>query len=448
MADGYLDRINKRNLHEWWALLLGIAAGGVFFASIDGLVKEIASSNFRFPAYLILLLLWVLYWEHNRSCSRKTKKNMVGIVVSIYAENDHEEQRLKADFITRLNDRIVSEGLSSVIDVNVLKNHIAAKVQDSAEIQKLNKKINARFYLYGRIRRRLNPGNTYTYFLELSSTVFHVPIDSRNRELLKRDMDAVLPRKIEFLEAIEFQGFQYSADAIYIAVRYIAGIAAFLSLDPVLAQTLHTKLEDELGKMGALPPNLEQVRRRIPMIISDEALSIAQAKFNTGDFTGTKHWLGEAFKKNPTNYPAMLLQSIVDFQVDNDPLKSLARMKKSIKHRNGDGTVFYNLAFLQLWTGLYPDALKSCQKIISLRKKDDDAVRQAVEFNEGLLKEERFKDQLYFWLGFLKYKKENNLPRGLQYLDEFLTKATQDMAVLAEQANTYVSEIKIQMDIN
>ncbi|MFA7302796.1 MAG: hypothetical protein WC030_03550 [Candidatus Paceibacterota bacterium] len=442
-----LNSITKKNLHSPWALLAGIGVGTLFFSAANDLIKEIIASAFIRPAlYMVVLLFWVWYWEHYRSCSRKTKKGMIGFVVSIYAENDHEEERLKADFIERLELRLGSEGLSNIIDVNILKNHIAAKTQSHNETVSLNKRLGGRFFIHGKIKRRLNP--TSTYFLELNGTVFHAPITQRNSALLKRDIDAVLPRQIQFLEAFEFQGFQYTADAIYFAVRYITGIAAFLSQDPTLAQTLHSNLEEDLKKMGNLPPNLEAVKGRIPLLLSDEAFSVAQAKFNSGHFSEVKEWLKKTFEKNPINYPAMLLQSIVDFQVDNDPLKALARMNKAIKHRGYDNTVFYNLAFLQLWTGAYKDALKSCEKIASSNNDSDGPIiKQSQDFNIALIEQKKFKSQLYFWLGFLSYKKTRNFPEALGYFEKFIVQATSDMDLLLPKASSYLAEVKSVMGV-
>ncbi len=440
--------LSKNNLHSPWVLLAGLGVGGSFFATIDGLLKQLlGGADYRLSMYSILLLLWVFYWEHNRSCSRRTTKGKIGFVVSIYAEEDHEEKRLKTDFVEELRSRIEGEGLSSLIDVNVLKNHVAEKTQTHEEIVRLNKRLKGRFYLHGKIKRRLDPANTY--FLEINATVFHVPITQQNSEMLKRDIDAVLPKQIRFLETIEFKGFQYTTDSVYIAARYITGIAAFLSQDPILAQTLHSKLESDLLILGHLPPNLEEVKRRIPFLLSAEALSIAQAKFNNGDFVQAKGWLVKTFEKSQSNYPAMLLQSIMDFQVDNDAPKALVCMKNAIKHRGDDETVFYNLAFLQLWTGNYAEALRSCDRIASAKNPNDMfAVRQAQDFNADLLKQGKFRNQLYFWVGFLSYKKDENFPQAFEHLEQFILRATPDMNILVPRAQAYLDEIKKGMSIS
>lgn len=442
-----LKYVNNFNLHKWWSLLIGLGTGVIFFTTVNPLIKEAVSDSFyRFSVYIILLLLWVFYWEHHRSCSRKTKKGMVGFVISIHTENIHEEQLLKADFISRLSDLITAEGLSNLIDVNVLKNHISEKTKNPEIIRKINKKIRGHFYLYGKVKRRFNPENTY--FLELNGMVFHIPIDRHNQELLKHDIDTVLPKRVQFLETFEFQGFQFMADTIYLAAKYITGIAAYLSRDAVLAQKLHSNLEMELNKLGKLLPNLEEIKRRIPFLLSSELLSMAQAKANNLDYVGAKEKLREAFSKDPSNYPAMLLQSQIDFLADNDPRKALARSENTIKLRGGDSTVFYNMAFLCFWLGEYSRALGFCDRIVrESGSRDMDVVREVEEFNINLKERGLLKVQLYFWLGFLNYKKKSNLPEAFKYLEEFTKKSTPEMDVLVQRANSYLAEIQREIGI-
>ena len=76
-----------------------------------------------------------------------------------------------------------------------------------------------------------------------------------------------------------------------------------------------------------------------------------------------------------------------------------------------------------------------------------DVVREVEEFNMNLKKRGLLKVQLYFWLGFLNYKKKNNLPEAFRYLEEFINKSTPEMETLVQKANSYLGEIRREMGI-
>ena len=434
----------RTNLPRVTALFFGWILGILFFSSTNEFFKDLISSGYiRFSLYFIALLIWTLYWEHYRSCSRRTKKNKIGIVISIYSENVREEKILKADFIARLNERIRSENLTSIVQVNVLKNHIAEKIQSHEDVLKLNKRIKAHFYVYGNLRLR----NTNTYFLNINNVVFHVPLNKNNQRLLSSDMEAVLIRQASFSQSREFEAFQYTADTLYLGVKYIVGVAAFISGDAELGERLHKTLEDELNRFNPLPVFLLPVKRRLPQLLSDEAYIIAKSKFLIGDNDSAKTNLAESLARNPENYSAMIMQSIVAFSVDNDPYKALSILKGALKYRGNDRTVFYNLAFLQFWTEDYRAALRSCEAVLKTDKSDvnDLVAKESEEFNLKLIEEGKFKDQLYFWLGILNFREQRNYPQALRYFENFLELATEQMDLLKEKAEQYLDIIKAKI---
>ncbi len=435
------------NLHKLWALLAGWVLGLLLLAALDGLIKEIIPDTYiRFSIYLVLLLGWSLYWTHYRKCSRKIKKGRVGFIIAIYAEENHEEKRLKADFISRLRENISAQGLTDTIDICVLKNHVSEGLQDQKSIENFNKKVRGHFYIYGKVRRRGSPENTY--YLNLNGVVFHTPLNPQNSKLLTDDFNAVLPKQVTFYESFEFQAFQLTADLVSPAARYITGSAAFFSGDAMLAHTLHTNLQDEFNKFAPLQPHLQAVRDRIPLLLSDETLLISMQKFDSANISYTKEWLTKSLAYNPINYAALLFKAIIDFQVDKDPQKAIATLKRARKHKKGDKTVFYSMAFLQFWIGNYDEALKLTEKIASSDLANEAFIaKQSEDFNLNLLQNGNFKPQLYFWLGFLNYKKLSNLPLALKYFEEFLHATTPEMLVFKTRAEIYLAEVKRSMGI-
>lgn len=447
MEDFFLKYIVSR-LHSAWSLLFGLCAGLFAFATLDGFIeKTLPDSNIRIQIYAIILLLWIWYWVRHRFNYPKNKKNRVGLVIAIHAESNHEEKRLKSDLISQLQKSISEQGFGDIINIIVLKNHLSEKINDLKDLQNTHKKIKGHFYLYGKVKRRNDGQNTY--FLDLDGMVAHSPVDLRVSLDLAQDFISVMPKHISFFESIEFRGFQLTTNIIYLAVKYITGIAAYLSGDPHLALKLHTNLRDEFNQFRPLPPHLQKIRDKANLLASNEELLIARSHFFKGDFPNMQVWLDKCFQTNPNNYGGWLLKAIKEFQVDNDPKTALKSIKMAKRYATITGEWRYSEAFLKFWIEDYTGAIKSCEKINNTNYSGEGfTIMEVEEFNQSLLKNQTLnKPQLYFWLGFLNYKKKNNLPESLKYFEEFEKSVIVPIPLLQQKSSAYLKDIKRDMNI-
>jgi tetratricopeptide (TPR) repeat protein len=156
-----------------------------------------------------------------------------------------------------------------------------------------------------------------------------------------------------------------------------------------------------------------------------------------------------AIEINPNSYGGWLLKAIVDFLYRGDPAEAMESIKKAKRYVRGTGEWRYSQAFLQLWLGRYPDAIKTLDKIVSCSYSHENITACEVEdFNLKLLKQGKFKGQLYFWLGFLNYKKKNNLPQSLEYFEKFENECTADMILLKQKSTPWLRDIRRDMGIN
>ena len=57
------------------------------------------------------------------------------------------------------------------------------------------------------------------------------------------------------------------------------------------------------------------------------------------------------------------------------------------------------------------------------------------------------KVQLYFWIGYLSFFKQNNLANALQDFENFEKFANSKMNILKQKSSTYLRDIKQQMEI-
>ncbi len=452
-VDDFLLTYIVSKIHKPQSLVFGFVVGILTFAAIDGFLEKFLSNIIvRLLIYLLILLLWMLYWSHYRFCLPKNNKDKVGFVVAIHAEDNYEENRLKKDLIDNLKRSISDNNLDGIINIVVLKNHfselITKDVKKSVkQIEQINKKIKGHFYIWGKAKRRNDGGSKY--FLELDGLVVHKPTSINAHSDLSREFIALLPKQISFLESEEYSGFRVTADIIYLTSRYIIGVAAYISGDPHLAIQLHSNLRDEFNRLRPLPIHIQKIRDSIPSWLANEELIIARNFYYKNDFLNMEVHVKKALEVDPNNYGAWLLKGIIDFAFKNDPPGAIISIKKAQKYSKTTGEWRYSLAFLQLWLGKYPEAIKNIEKIAKHTYLNEMVtVLEVEEFNLGLLRSGKFKIQLYFWLGFLNYKKKNNLPKALEYLEEFERLSTLEMSSLRHKSVPYLVEIKKQISIS
>lgn len=444
----YLQYIES-NLHKITALLAGIVLVLLLSVGIDGwLEKLIVNASWRFSIYGAVLVAWISYWLFYRYRLPRNRKGKVGIVVAIHAETDNEEIRLKNDFISRLKEDINKEKFGEVISVIVLRNHFSENLDEISKVLKLHRKVKGHFYVYGQVKRRSE--GEKKYFLKLEGLVAHRPLHIKTSDALKKEFVNILPKQVSFLEAFEFRGFEFTADIVYLAVRYITGIAAYLSGDPILAHEFHDNLQKEFGKFNPLPPHLQAIKNRIPILLSDEELLIARRHYFRNETAKLKEWLNKSLNANPNNYGGWLLKAIVDFlpTIDNNPQAALESIKKAQKHARSTHEWRYSRAFLYFWLRNYTEALRDCKNLKSKSYGGEEiTIREVEDFNLQLLRDYPQKVQLYFWLGFINFIKKKNLPLAYDYFTKLEEKADQSMDLLVQKSNVYLSQIKSQMKL-
>lgn len=444
----FLQIING-NLHKWYALIAGIIFEAVFLTVIDGLIEKfIQSPSIRGSLYFVLLLFWVLVWLNNRFVYPKNVIGKVGIVVAIYAESETERNRLKADFVRKLKEMFSEENISELAEIIFLKNHFAEQIVDSnspkKEIEQINQKIGAHLYIWGDIKKRLNGESGDVYSLAFHGYVVHKPITMELSSDLAKDFSSILPREINFSER-EFKGFEVSAKMIHLAIKYIIGLAAFVSQDPQLAFTLHNGLQEKFNLYRPLPVHIQRIRDRIPILLSEEALWISKWHYTNMRVEDAKSYLSVALKNNNQNYGMWLMKSILDFNDGNisAALKSINSAKKS---PNANVTWRYNEAFLFFWTGKYDKAILACDKLKKISYIEESLLCKEVrEFNLNILQTDKEHPQVYYWIGYLSYFKENNLCNALEDFENFHRFADETMNILKAKSEVYLREIRQKM---
>ncbi|MFZ4632436.1 MAG: tetratricopeptide repeat protein [Patescibacteria group bacterium] len=447
-----LNHITEEKLPEIKTLFIVLISLIGFFAIIDAFLSQFINLTIRGIFYLLLLLAWIIFWLCNKFVLPRNKKNKVGIVISIYSENEIERRKLKIDFISKLKKDFQKEGILNFSEIIFLKNHFSKIIKDSDDplkvLEKINKKIKAHFYVWGDIKKRPDGDEGEKYFLSFQGYVIHRPISKSLSQDISRDFSKVLPREVNFLEKRSFKGFEASAELVHLAAKYIIGIAAFVSQDPILALKLHDGLKEQFNIHKPLPSFLQDIVKRIPILISDETLWVARWHHANQRISETKSFLSRSLIENNENYGTWLFKAIIDFSIDSNIVEALKSVDKAEKYSSNSFEWMYSKAFLSFWTGNYDQALKLCQKIKKLNYPNEETTTEEVRaFNLQILNNDKSKPQLYFWIGYLSYFKEKNLCNALQDFEEFEKQAGKGMDNLKQKSSAYLIEIRQKMKI-
>lgn len=444
--------LTKAQLHSVLALILGILLiiGGFVFID-DFLNKFIAQEFYRGLFYLLTIIIWSVFWAYHKFHIPKNKKNKLGIVIAIFAENEIERQKLKLDFVSELKNNLRQEGILEISNIIFLKNHQAEDIVESNNfseaIAQVNKKIKGHFYVWGKIKKRPDQDSDHKYYLSFNGYVVHKPIRQELSSEISKDFSAVLPKEISFLER-EFKGFEASAKIVHLATKYIVGIAAFVSDDPELAFKLHNGLREQFNSFRPIPPNLQNIRNKLPILLSQEALWLARWYYTKKqDAVKTKEFFNIAIKENSKNYGVWLFKAILDFQ-SKEIYSAIKSIKKAKELASGQLEWRYSEAFLYFWVGNYFKALKVCKKIKDQNYSGEvQTLTEVRAFNLSLLTENK-KPQLYFWIGYLSYFKNKNLGQALLDFEKFEELADDSMSDLTTKSNIYIKQIKKEMQID
>ncbi len=444
--------ITEEKLPEVKTLFIGILLFFGVFVATDNFLSQYANLKIRSIFYLVIILSWIIFWLFNKFYLPRNKKHKVGMVIAVFSENESERKKLKADFIAKLKNDFRQEGILNFSEIIFLKNHFSKQIKESKnpreKLEKINKKIKAHFYVWGDIKKRPDGDDGEKYFLNFQGYVIHRPISKNLSQEISKDFSKVLPSEVNFLEKRSFKGFEASASLVHLAAKYIIGIAAFVSQDPQLAFQLHNGLKEQFNLYRPLPPHLQDIRNRIPLLISDESLWISKWHFENNRINETKSMLEKSLSENDKNYGAWLLKAIINFSIDKDVNEALKSIEKAEKYAKNSFEWIYSKAFLSFWTANYEQALKLCQKIKKINYFQEEITLEEVRvFNLNLLQGDEVKAQLYFWIGYLSYFKQNNLCIALQDFENFEKLADISMNILKQKSTAYLQEIKQKMKI-
>jgi len=462
-----------KNKNSWGGLIA--ACGVLFLVLISGvdhfLSKGIELFVYRLIIYLLIILIFTLVWYKKTQTIPLNKTNKLGIVICIDAENDRERLLIKNDLINKIKELLNVHSFGNEFEVIHLSDHLAKRFVPiiESEQQRVLKVLSTSkdagledkkwlkfkfttkgiFYIYGNFKTRNEIDEKY--ILTIHSIVLHKKIDKEKSTKLSREMSSILPREISFNLNQEVSGITITARSLYLASRYIVGIASLISGNFNLAIDLFRNLSKEINATYPAPgPNIKNVLNNSDNYLSESLSRLAEQKYLQGLNQEALDLISEAILLNPKNYGSIILKSVLSFVIEKNIKKSLQETFDAEKSAKNEYGWLYNRAFLYMYSYKFEKGYKCYKKLKELTFHNEElTVDECINFNQTLLNAEPDKLQSLFILGFLYQSKKINYPMAYEYFDNFinLTKNNDKYDYLRTRAESYLVELRRVMDL-
>lgn len=387
--------------------------------------------------YFIIIVATIIYWLTERRFP-ENKKNKIGIIVAITTESKLEYIKLKNDLILELEKTIKMKHKESLFNVIEIPEFYAAKIKDKTTSLDAMNKSRSHFIVFGACKKRME-NKKNCYYIVLEAGVAHGPLPLFVSDKLEKEFSELFPRRVLFPVEEEIKGFEIARECIEVTARYIIGIALFLSGNFELSLNIFENLYKELKNIKTNIPSIQKIKDRLPMRISESALSIVKRIYyrytKTKDvslFRDIKYFLDLLLNFDPNNYEAHLARGMYVFLCE----KNIEKAKKETgKSKNiPDASWRYSLAFLYAYEGKLDKSEKLYKKAVN-RSILSEILFNIEEFINDVLEKEPEKYQLWYCLGIINWFAKNDKKLGRKMFEKFL---------ICEDDNFYEQKRKVE----
>lgn len=398
-----------------------------------------------------------IYWYFDRSIYPKNKGEKKNLVIAITTENSKQKTRIAHDFTNQIRKRLSDYNLDDKYDIVILHNHLSKETQkkidlwiqsqkaglpDSENVQKFNKmvkRLNATFFIYGNLIKR-NSSNS-TYCLSLEAMILHPPTNIIQGQVLQKEFQELWKREMTFLEEDELNGFKSNAEHVFFTTSYMIGLATFIDNNYKQGIEIWNGLEKYIkGK-----EELSQYVERISKLKSISYYLLSRLLYFNGSIDESTIYAQKYVALTPNEYYACLTEAIKQVKLRNDGELALQYVEKARKVSGLDGTWRYSKLYLLIKLNRHKDAIETLNEIIINKSypTEVDTINQVIIYNLTCLKEDPLHYQSLFIIGSLTYKKLDSPIDSYDKLEKFiqLTNNNSSWTILNEKAKTYIAEI-------
>ncbi|MCJ7457629.1 MAG: hypothetical protein MUP17_01390 [candidate division Zixibacteria bacterium] len=395
----------------------------------------------------IVIAVSVLLWEIIRRFPKNTR-NKIGVLVAVTTESKREYLRLRSDLILRINEAVKTKAKENIFNIIEIPEHYATKIQDYPSALQSLKRAKAHFIIYGSCKQRLEKGNPH-YYLSLDAVVIHKPIPPIVHDKFSQEFAELFPRRVLIPLENEISGFEITKDWIGLVARYIIGVAAFLSGEFPFSFELSKELHAQLKGVQTDILQIKKIKARVPLLISESCLAIANKHYflyerteDKKELLAIKPLLDFLRKIDPNNYKAHLLRGIYLFLVERDVDGAKEEMKRC-KSVN-DCAWRYSEAFLYAYERDLNKAESSYKKAFKYPIVPA-SLFQIEEFINDVLEIEPEKCQLWYCIGMINWFVKTDTIAGRDAFERFLNcGSATDFAEQKRKVKEYLEQHKTE----
>lgn len=202
----------------------------------------------------------------NRLRVPKNKKDKVGIIVALKTEDEKDKRKLEIELISELNRYLSDSGEDKKFNVYSFPENLSNEINNQNDAKELLIRSRGHLILYGSVvQRKFNSEDNYVF--KLHGIIRHKPIQKIIQQQFAAEFTQLLPSKIKFLIKDEGIYFELTKDWIGFVIKYIVGIAAFISGDIRLADKLYHELINDLKSVKKGVPVIQIINERLPFRI-------------------------------------------------------------------------------------------------------------------------------------------------------------------------------------
>ncbi|MHB1347185.1 MAG: tetratricopeptide repeat protein [Candidatus Humimicrobiaceae bacterium] len=462
-----------KKFYTFWGLLLGyLLIIIILIIPINSIFSDFIENKYIIlSTYIFILIIFTVVWFYLRSKLPTNKEKKIGILIAIETESIKQKNRITKDVTQGIEELLSRENLlslfniiipndyqtkkiiyylkSSDINKNKGKKESINKTNEMIKWDKISKKINAHLYIIGEVIERFDVENKY--IIKFKTTLIkHRPIDIKTSNKFSQEIELLLPKEFAFFEKLELKGFKITTDLLYIAIKYLVGVAAFLSADIKTSHLLHKELNDQLKILTPYNPFLKVILINLKKWRGAELQLLSKYEyFVNKDESKTLKLINEAENILPNNYDILVFKAYLAFDIERNSSKALHILDKAKKCARDNYAWLYNRAFLLMYDGDYKKGFKEYENLENINFVGDDRlVEECINYDKSIFEKEPNKKQCLFMIAYLYLKKVINICLALDYFELFVNQANNtEYEFLLNKSKEYISLIKKEIGL-
>jgi hypothetical protein len=229
--DNLLKLLTREGREHWstgYGLIavLAIVASALLVAFAGTNVSDVSIIEWSLIATALLIVL-VVWWISNSI--PRADRNHVGFGVAISFETESQAKSVEFDLISKLRDTLSKYPGSHPFQLIQFRARVVEGL-DAVSARKLIVKSRCKFLIYGVARVRSHQGQD-THVFDLTGIVVHGQIPLAMSKNFSAQISSVFPSKLLVPSDGDFFAFEFTAHVLDLVIRYIVGLAAYITGD-------------------------------------------------------------------------------------------------------------------------------------------------------------------------------------------------------------------------